>query len=548
MLEEHGGELPTSALLAEADAARSALRELVRRGAVTLEERPEPLPISAAEDAVDVNDFDRQARPAVKRGGAFVWRVPTSEAAAAAAALARAAVERGEQAIVLAPEIDRAERLVEVLRRALPAGTKVAPYHSRLGRTRAALYEAARAGAVDVIVGTRSAALLPLARLGMICVVDEPNEGHRADPGFEGFPMHVRDVAFARARIEGSGAFCLSPFPSLRLYAGVGRRSVRELSARTPARWPSIRIVDTRGSGASLSATALDACLGILEPGGSVGVVANRLGFATAVTCNGCGTVRACPDCELPLTLNDRTGLLFCGRCGHRERMADRCRVCGSDRASPVGLGVAGVRAELSARLGGPIGLLTASESEAVNEPVVVGTSRYILAKRWDAVFLPEVDSLLFGSGTTALERAFRLVYGAAEASGELLVVQTRLPRHHALRDAARGDYPAFAAAELPRLRALGYPPFSHLASVTLEGQGRAVRGAVESRLRPALEPAVELSGPVPVAPAGAAPSWRVLLRSPDRSAVASAATSAARLFAQRRGPKARVVVDPEEV
>ena len=127
-----------------------------------------------------------------------------------------------------------------------------------------------------------------------------------------------------------------------------------------------------------------------------------------------------------------------------------------------------------------------------------MGTARIVLDEKWDAVLLPDADSALLGTAIGAVERAFRLVYRAAETARKLLLIQTRHPEHYALREAVRGDYPAFAAAELPRLRSSGYPPFAHLASVTLEGPGPAVRRAVESRLRPAVEPAVEMSGPVP--------------------------------------------------
>ena len=151
------------------------------------------------------------------------------------------------------------------------------------------------------------------------------------------------------------------------------------------------------------------------------------------------------------------------------------------------------------------------------------------------------------GTGIGAVERAFRLFYRAAEAARELLLIQTRLPEHYALREAVRGDYPTFAAAELPRLRALSYPPFGHLASVTLEGPEETIRRAVESRLRPALEPAVEISGPVPLTHTGEPPRWRVLLRSEDQPVVARAATLAARLTGTR-GLRVRVDVDPEEV
>ncbi|MFL5991125.1 MAG: hypothetical protein ACJ73W_03935 [Rubrobacteraceae bacterium] len=548
VLGENGGACATATLLSEAGAERSSLRELVRKGAVRLVRSPEPAPIFAArEEAKDLDSFLRRAEPAVRRGGACVWRMPSADLPDAVAALARAAVEGGEQALVLAPEIETAERLVVWLRRALTAGCTVAPYHSGLGRQRTAIYEAARTGRVDVVVGTRTAALLPLLRLGAICVADEPNASHRAQAGYEGLPIHVRDVALERGRIEGAGVFCLSPFPSLRLIARKPTE-VREMPARRPERWPSVRIVDMRGSGAALSTTVLDACRRVVKEGGRVGVVANRLGYAVAVTCNGCGTVRSCPDCDLPLALHEREGALVCDRCGHREKITDGCGVCGSDRVSPVGLTVERVREELSRRLDAQVGLITAGERELEDAPIVVGTARIVLDEKWDAVLLPDADSALLGTAIGAVERAFRLVYRAAESARKLLLIQTRHPEHYALREAVRGDYPAFAAAELPRLRSSGYPPFAHLASVTLEGPGPAVRRAVESRLRPAVEPAVELSGPVPLAHTGGHPRWRVLLRSGERPVVARAATLAARLTAQIRELKVRVDVDPEEV
>ena len=554
LLRANEGRCRVSILLLKTGASRSALRELVGKGAVRLLRRPQPAPLlSTRGDGTlgDTEPFLRGAEPVVARGGAWLWRMPTREQPDAVAAVARVALEGGERVMVLAPEIAAVESLVHRLRRTLPAGCVVAPYHSGLGRDRAAVHEAARAGRVDVLVGTRTAVLLPLARLGALCIVDEPNEAHRAEPGYEGLPLHVRDIALERGRIEGAGVVCLSPFPSLRLYARKtsGRNRIKELPARKPRSWPHVRIVDARGSGTALSSALLDACRRSLDGGGRVAVLANRLGYATAVICNRCGAVRSCPGCGLPLIFHEKVGALVCGRCGLREAPANGCSVCGSDRVSPTGLAVERLRKEISAFLGEPVGLITAGERELEEAPVVVGTAHFLLEERWEAVILPDADALLLASGIGSVERAFRLLYGAAEAARELLLVQTRLPEHYALRAAARGDYPSFAAAELPRLRSLGYPPFAHLASVTLEGPEKAVRHAVESRLRQALEPAVEMSAPVLLAGTGGSPTWRVLLRSRELSAVARAGTLAARLALESRaGMRVRVDVDPEEV
>jgi primosomal protein N' (replication factor Y) len=552
-LKERGGSSITSVLLSETGASRNSLRELVRRGAAKLVRRQEPGPLLAtfgdSGDSEDLVPFSRTARRAVRSGGPFLWRTTGREEHAAVAAIVRATLEDGRQALILAPEVRSVERLVDLLRMALEEGHTVAPYHSGLGRGRAAVHEAARNGDVDVVVGTRTAALLGLARPGSICVVDEPNGAHRAERGHEGLPVHVRDVALERTRLDRAAVFFLSPCPSLRIYAAEVRRRerIRELPTDRSGPWPAVRIVDMRGSGATFSSTLVNACRRCMEGGGKTGVVLKRLGYATAVSCSRCGTIKTCPNCDLPLVSHGREGPLICTRCGYTHAPGP-CVTCGSARMRQTGLGVERVRDELSEVLEVGVGLITAEGEDNADAPVVVGTAPRILEGEWDAVVLPDADAFLAGSGIGAVERSFRLFYGSAEVARKLLLIQTRVPEHYALRAAVRGDYEAFAAAELPRLRELGYPPFAYAASLTFEGSEAALFDAVESRLRPALEDGVEMSGPVLLGRTGETTAWRVLLRARRRPVVARAATLAARIAARTRGLEVRADVDPEEV
>ncbi len=558
-LAGHDRGRPVADLLNVAGAGRDALKRLAGRGAVRLEKRPEPTPVRDARGSgAGLALYTEGAKKALSRGGAWVWRMPSSQSVAAAAAVARIAIGRGEQALVLAPEVEKVERLVEAFEGLLPAGLTVAPYHSGMGRGRATVYEAARRGEVDVLVGTRAAVLAPMARLGAVCVVDEPNEAHRASSkGYEGVPIHVRDLARARGRIEGAAVFFFSPYPSLRLYAP--ESGTRRLPTIEPTRWPAVAVVDMRGTGAALSSTLIDACRRTIRSGGRVGVAVNRLGHAASISCNRCGFLWQCPVCDVFLSLHGAAqgapngGVLFCAACGHKESAANECPGCGSDRLGGIGLAIGRVREELANALDVEVGLLTVSEREGEEAPVVTGTARCVLLEgEWDLVAVPDADSLLFAG---SVEKGFRLLHGAAEASRARLLVQTRSPEHHALKAALRGDYEAFAAAELPKRRALGYPPHAYLAQVSFEGAGDAVRRAVESRLRPALASSgVELLDPVPLAApsgGGGRPVWRVLLRSRKRGALAEAAALVARLAAGTRGRgklEARIDMDPEEV
>lgn len=493
----------------------------------------------------EIASFQRDARGALEEGGPWIWRVPTRDQARAAAAVARESVSRGEQALVLVPEIEAVERIAHELLRALPRGNTVGAYHSQIGKERASVHQAARCGAADVVVGTRAASLLPMRRAGVICVVDEPDEAHRAEPGYEGVPRHARDVALERSRVQDVPAIFLSPAPSLGLYAR--KPAVGELPPRRAKTSPRMQIVDMRGTGAPLSPTLLDLCRRHLEDGRSVGVIVGRVGYATVVSCSRCGAVRSCPDCDLPLALHRQTRTFVCNGCGRREPASRECPACGARRLTPTGLAAERVWEEVSEYLGEEAGLVTADLQKNPDAPVRVGTSRYLLREEWDAIAIPDLDAHLLGSGVAAAERAFRLIHRSREAARRELVVQTRLPEHYALRDALRGDYPSFASAELSRRRSFGYAPFSHSALLTLEGPEEAVKSAVKSRLRPAMNPEVEVSEPVP-AMGG---SWRVLLRARTPRAVAQAGAEAARMLAKKRGPGAvrvRVEVDPEDI
>ena len=550
-LANHNGERRTSELLTETGASRQSLRQLVNRGAIRLEKRPESPPILNTRDVQTSNtgSYVRDAGRVADRGGAWFWRVPLKEQPVAVAAFVEAVIEGGEQALVLAPEVETVEWLVKYLADELSVGYRVAPYHGGLDKQEGTVYEKARDGEIDVLVGTRAAALTPMQQLGAVCVVDEPNGAHRPEPGYEGLQIHVRDIALERGKAEDCGVLFLSPTPTLRISSPVSK--VKELPARPAPHWPVARIIDMRGSGATLSSALIDVCRQSLEAGKRTAMIANRLGYATSVSCDHCGAVKSCPTCDLPLALRGSNIALTCGRCGYQVPDTGQCEACGSGRTRTVGFAIDRLREEISCSLDTPVGKLTAGCREREDAGLVVATARFVIGGEWDTVIAPDVDTLLLGSYMGAAEQAFRVIYGAAEAAADLVLVQTRQPEHGTLRAALKGDYPAFAATEQPKLRALGYPPYGHLAALVMEGRESAVRRAVESQVGPSLEPGVSMSDPIPLARHGESPAWRVLLRSSDRGSVARSGALAARRAARNHrtnGLKTRVEIDPEEV
>lgn len=538
-----GGEYPVGRLLEETGARRDVLRRLAGRGAVRIEVRP-PEVIRGSEDPKE-RPFPREMDAVMARGGAWLWRRPSSDQPLVAAGLASTALSDGFQTLVLVPTREDAERVAQEVGRVLPEGRSAAVYHAGLAVGRAEIRDGVRTGRVDVLIGTRSAVFVPFERLGAICVLEEPDLAHRAEEGYEGVPLHVRDLALQRARVEGASALFLSPVPSLELYARRGR-GVKEIAPPERTRWPAGRVVDLRGTGARLGGSLVETCRQAVEEGMSVGVVVTRVGHGRVLVCNGCGAVAVCPRCGLSLSVRDEKTLV-CNGCGKVELRTGRCPECGSGRMSTTGIAADGVRSELSRRLARRVGLLTAGRREGEDAGVVVGTPRPMLASEWDVVALPDVDGLLLGRRVRGTEEAFRLVYRAAERTRTLLVVQSRVPDHYALRAALEGDYPAFARSELSRRRAFGYPPFAHLAEIVLEGDGEPLARAVEFFLEESARHRVEAIGP---APGSKGTSRRLLLRGTEPHRVAAAALEpyAALSRKKARGLKVRVTIDPQEV
>ena len=109
-------------------------------------------------------------------------------------------------------------------------------------------------GAVDVVVGARSALFLPLRELGLIVVDEEHDASFKQE---ETVHYHARDMALARARLEGCAVVLASATPSLEIR---GRRRHRPggppplpgwhhvaLPGRHGgARMPDVRLVDLR--------------------------------------------------------------------------------------------------------------------------------------------------------------------------------------------------------------------------------------------------------------------------------------------------------------
>jgi primosomal protein N' (replication factor Y) len=495
---------------------------------------------------------------------------------------ARAAREAGGQTLVLVPEVALGSQVVAAFERRF--GGRVGVLHSYLGvGERRRNWELARRGALDVVVGARSAVFAPLPALRLLVVDEEHEPAYKQS---ERLRYHGRDVAVRRAQMLGIPVVLGSATPSLESLANAARGKYRRLVLPERVdrrRLPTVHTVDlTReGEGGAMISRPLRAALAErLERGEQALLFLNRRGHSHHTQCRACGWVPACPHCDITLTLHVEPPVWRCHYCDHREPAQAHCPSCRAALLRFAGAGTQRVQRELAAvfpaarvlRLDTDVARQRTAPAEVLRAfargeaDVLLGTQ--MIAKGLDfprvtLVGVLDADVALHLPDFRAAERTFQLLVqvsgraGRGRASGEVLV-QTCTPDHPAVSAAVRHDALAFLGSELEVRREAGYPPFVRLAAVLFTGPDAAEVERLARAVAEAIDPAasetgVRVLGPAPQALARlrGAHRWHLLLKSasaPRLRAAAAAALDAAEREGHRRTVRVAADIDPVEV
>lgn len=410
--------------------------------------------------------------------------------------LAQAVLARGQQVLVLVPEINLTPQLEALFRRRFP-GTIIATLHSGLSAgNRTQNWLLAQAGSAGIVLGTRLAVFAPLPQLGLIIVDEEHDQSFKQQ---EGLRYSARDVAVIRAKALSIPVVLGSATPSLESLhnANSGRYDLLRLTKRAidNAALPVIKYVDTRISKCreGLSDQLLAGIAERIALGQQSLVFVNRRGYAPALSCLSCSWVASCHRCSSRLVLHLREKKLRCHYCGLEESPPLSCPDCGNLDLKPVGHGTQRIESRLVELFPGArilrIDRDSTSRRDSWNEmllkihgrevDILVGTQ--ILAKGHDFPNLSLVgilnsDSAFYSTDFRATERLFSQLIqvsgraGRAEIRGEVLI-QTEFPTHPLYLSLQRHDYDAIAAMLLAERKVAGFPPFIHQALLRAEAE-----------------------------------------------------------------------------
>lgn len=406
-------------------------------------------------------------------------------------------LERGEDVLLLVPEISLTSQLVERMRSIF--GQRVVAYHSKLTPLRRTnIYmDMLRLPAGNFIIGARSALFLPYKKLGLVVVDEEHDSSYKQsepNPRYNG-----RDAAIMLAHIHGTKAILGSATPSLESFnnAMAGKYAGIALMSRYGgSEPPKIIISDTiraakRGERKShFNKELLDRIADRLECGEQVMLFQNRRGYAPYVECPRCGWTARCPHCNVTLSRHQRSGELKCHYCGYSIADPHYCPDCKTAQLQAMGFGTEKIEEQIAELFPEAVVLRldsdTASSQSAYDRiisdfadhkaDILVGTQ--IITKGLDfkdvtLIGVLNADNMTNAPDFRAVERAWQTILqvagraGRRDKAGEV-VIQTSDPSHPLFAALDEREYQRFATSQLKERQLFNYPPFSRLIRITL--------------------------------------------------------------------------------
>ena len=412
--------------------------------------------------------------------------------------LIRQALEQKKQVLYLLPEIALTVQIMQRLQHVF--GNRLGIYHSKYSDAeRVEIWQKQlSSNPYDVILGARSAVLLPFQNLGLVIIDEEHETSYKQQEPAPRY--HARSTAIVLAQMFGAKTLLGTATPSLDTYhnAMTGKYGLVTLQERYKGiELPEIQVVDIKDlqrrkmMNGPFSPLLLSKAREALERGEQVILFQNRRGYAPVIECKQCGWVPRCQHCDVSLTLHRNLNQLTCHYCGYTYQVPTECPACGCKDLRAKGYGTEKIDAEVQdifpeARIA-RMDLDTTrsrhayeriiSDFSAGRTNILIGTQMVSKGLDFDKVSVVGIlnaDSMLSFPDFRAYEHAYMMmaqVSGRAGRKGKrgLVVLQTKSPDLPVIDYIVRNDYPALYKFVMAERLQFHYPPCYRLVYVFLK-------------------------------------------------------------------------------
>ena len=382
--------------------------------------------------------------------------------------LAEDCIRKNKAVLILVPEINLTPQLLSRFEDRFDG--EIGLYHSRQTPSkRLKIWLKAKFGNIKIIIGTRSAVLMPLKDIGLIIIDEEHDQSFRQS---EGFKFSARDLGIKRSQLQDIPIVLGSATPSLQSLKLVGEKKFKKvdiLSRVDGRKPPKLIALDINNSPliGGLAMETISVMQNVINKGEQVLVFINRRGFAPLYQCGSCGWVAECKSCDTNLVFHQSRNRLICHRCESAYALNKCCPVCNQDEFHFHGVGTERVEEVLESSFPKTsiirvdhdstkkVGAMEAIVKKIHSSEAAILVGTQMLAKGHDfpkvtlSVIL-NADNGLISPEINALEKISQLliqVSGRAGRNNNLakVIIQTRYPDDINLNKIKTGNYMNFA-------------------------------------------------------------------------------------------------------
>lgn len=410
------------------------------------------------------------------------------------------ALQDHKQVLFLLPEIALTVQIMERLQRVF--GSRLGIYHSKYSDAeRVEIWKKqVSAYPYDIIIGARSAALLPFKNLGLVIIDEEHETSYKQqDPAPR---YHARSAAIMLASMYGAKTLLGSATPCMETYTNAknGKFGYVRLDKRyKDIALPKIEVVDVKDMTrrkmmkGPFSPRLLEAIQESLDNNKQVILFQNRRGFVPIVECQDCGWIPKCEHCDVSLTMHKNINLLTCHYCGYTYAIPKVCPKCGGIHLRGRGFGTEKIEDQIMelfpeakvARMDLDTTRTKNAYARIIEDfaygktNVLIGTQMITKGLDFDRVQLVgilDADSMLNYPDFRAYEHSYMMlqqVSGRAGRKGKqgLVILQTKSADLPVIEQVVANDSKTFYEDLDEERRLFNYPPYTRLIYVYLKHQ-----------------------------------------------------------------------------
>ncbi len=432
-------------------------------------------------------------------------------------------IENNSQALVLLPEIfltnDFKSRFEEFF------GFEPAIWHSKITpKQKRIIWKGIINNDIKVLIGARSALLLPFKKLGIIIVDEEHDSSYKQD---EGVIYNARDMAISRANFQKIPIHLVTSVPSIETYNNIQKKKYRHVQLFKRFKdfpLPETKIINLNLKEIKKNFIAnetVDYVKKYLEKGEQVLFFINRRGYAPYLICKYCGFKMVCSNCSLYLTFHKINNRAICHHCSFEKELKFKCKVHGDCEFVMYGPGVEKIYEETKKIF--PNKKISIFSSDYLKEKkntknlfekikeneidILVGTqmiSKGFNFPKLNCIVVIDADFSGRGYDLRTTEKNIQLYHQLSGRAGRfssesLIIYQTLTPDNLTLNNLIKNKSEEFLKKELLLREKNKLPPFIRLIALIISSKDRnlSIQGAKEIKTKLSQVKDIDVLGPV---------------------------------------------------